>query len=77
MCGVDDWGRGRETRERERERRRIAYLACRINDLRRKFLAFVSDDFAECVLDGGIVALDEVAVDELHRHARLACPPLR
>src|SRR6478752_4723666 len=51
---------------------RAAYLAGGIDDLGGIFLVLVADDLAERVLDGGIVALDEVAVDELHRQARFA-----
>lgn len=31
------------------------------------------DHLAESVLDGRVVAVDKVTVDELHRHTRLAC----
>ena len=54
----------------------LVYLACSVDDLRCKVLALVPDDFAERVLNGGVVALDEVAIDELDRQARLACVPL-
>lgn len=31
------------------------------------------DHLAESVFDGGVIAIDKVTVDELHRHTRLAC----
>ena len=50
----------------------VPYLTSSVDNLRRKVLALVPDDFAECVLDCRVVALDEVAVDELHGQTRLA-----
>lgn len=44
----------------------VPYLPCRVYDLRRKVLALVFDHATERVLDGGVVALDEVAVHKLH-----------
>ncbi len=44
-----------------------AYLARGVDNLGRKVLSAVSDHFAESVLDGGIVAVYEMAVHELHR----------
>ena len=44
---------------------RVLILPGRINDLYREVLVFVPDDFAEGVLDGRVVRVDEVAVDEL------------
>jgi hypothetical protein len=41
-----------------------SYLPSRINYFRRKVLPFVFDDAAESVLDGRVVTLDEVAVNE-------------
>lgn len=43
----------------------LAYLSCSIDDLCSKVLILVFNHLAECVLDGGIVALDEVAIDKL------------
>lgn len=40
-------------------------LSCCVDDLRREFLASVAYQFAEGVLDGGVVGFDEVAVDVL------------
>ena len=51
-----------------------AYLSSCIDNLRREVLLLVSDNFAKRVLDGRVVALDEVAVNELDRQTRLACP---
>lgn len=48
------------------------YLTSSVDDLRRKVLALIPDDFAKGILNGGIVALDEVAVDELDRQTRFA-----
>ncbi len=53
------------------------YLARSINDLGRKVLPLVANNFAKGVLNGGIVALDKVAVDELDRQTRLACEDTR
>ena len=50
-----------------------AYLAGSIDNLGRVVLRLVADHFAEGVFDGGVVALDEVAVDELDGERRLAC----
>lgn len=47
------------------------YLSGRVDNLSRELLALVLDHFAERVLDGGIVALDEMAVDELDRQTGL------
>lgn len=44
----------------------VLILSSCIYDLGCKFLALVLDDFAEGVLDGGIVAINKVIVDELH-----------
>jgi hypothetical protein len=49
------------------------YLACGIDDLRCKVLVLVANHLAERVLDSRVVAVDKVAVDELHRQTRLAC----
>ena len=54
-------------------RKRTTYLTCRIDDLGGIFLILVSNDLAERVFDGGIVALHKVTVDELYRQARFAC----
>lgn len=43
-----------------------AYLSSSINDLGGKLLALVLDDRAESVLNGRVVALDKVVLDELH-----------
>lgn len=51
----------------------LTYLASSIDNLSREVLVLPLDHFAECVLDGGIVAVDKVAVDKLHRHTGLAC----
>lgn len=51
---------------------RAAYLAGGVDDLGGIFLGLVANDLAEGVLDGGVVALDKVAVDKLHRQAGFA-----
>jgi hypothetical protein len=53
----------------------VKYLAGGIDDLGRKVLVLISNHLAERVLDGGIVAVDKVAIDKLHRQTRLACAP--
>lgn len=53
------------------------YLASRIDDLSRIVLVLVLDHLAERILDGRVVAVDKVPVDELHRQTRLACAPSR
>lgn len=42
------------------------HLAGGVDNLCRKVLTFVANDFGECVLDRWVVALYETAVDELH-----------
>jgi hypothetical protein len=49
------------------------YLPCCINDFSCIVLALVADDFAERVLNGWIVGLDEMSVHELDRQTRFAC----
>lgn len=49
------------------------YLASGVDDLGGELLAFVLDDLAEGVFNCRVVALDKVAVDELHRKRGLAC----
>ena len=51
---------------------RAADLPRRVDDLRGKVLALPFDDAAEGVLDGRVVALDKVPVDELHRQGGFA-----
>ena len=63
-CGWPLWEAGGESWLTDRL---SAYLACSINYLSRKVLPTMFDDLAESVFDGGIVAIYEVAVDELHR----------
>lgn len=55
------------------EERKIMYLASGIDDLCCKVLILVPDHLAEGILDSRIIAIDKVAVDELHRETRLAC----
>jgi hypothetical protein len=44
---------------------RVLVLARSINDLDGEVVVFMADDFGEGVFDGGVVGVDEVAVDEL------------
>jgi hypothetical protein len=50
-----------------------SYLSRSINNLGSKVLALIPDDFAKGVLDGWVIALDEVAVYKLDGKRRLAC----
>ena len=68
--GVWSWGRLRGGAGRKEN---LTYLSGCIDNLGGIVLVLVLDHFAKSVLNGGIVAVDEVAVDELHRHTRLAC----
>ena len=47
-------------------------LSCRVDDFCREILIPMSDLLAECVLDRGVVALDEVAVYVADREGGLA-----
>ena len=51
----------------------ILILASGINDLDREVLISISNDFAEGVLDGRVVGVDEVAVHKLHCKRALPC----
>lgn len=64
-------GHGAPARAGEKEN--LTYLASSINDLGRKVLVLPLDHLAERILDSRVIAIDKVAVDELHRHTRLAC----
>lgn len=44
---------------------RVLVLAGRIDDLQPKVLVPISNHFAECVFDRGVVGIDEMAVDVL------------
>lgn len=48
------------------------YLSGSIDDLGRIVLAIMLDDAAECVLNGRVVALNEVVFDELNGQRRFA-----
>lgn len=72
MCWDVRGQRCRVQRRGNKEGEERAYLAGGIDDLGGVVLVLIPDDFAEGVLDGGVVALDKVAVDELHRQARFA-----
>lgn len=49
------------------------HLTCGVYDLGSEVLLLVADDLAERVLDCGIVALDEVAVDITNCEGGFAC----
>ena len=50
----------------------LTHLACRIDYLRREVFPSVRDDFGKGVFDGGVVALDKVAIDILDRERGFA-----
>lgn len=50
----------------------ITHLSSCVDDLRGEFLVLKLDDLGESVLDRGIVALDKMPVDELHRERGFA-----
>lgn len=56
-----------------RKDRSASYLTGSIDNLGGVVLALVSDHLAEGVLNGRVVALDEVAVDELDCERGFAC----
>lgn len=45
----------------------MAYLTGSVDDLSRVFLALILDNFAKCVFNSWIIALDKMSVDELDR----------
>lgn len=51
----------------------VFVLASSVDDLHGKVLVPIPDDFAEGVLDGGVVGVDKVAIDILDRQRALAC----
>jgi hypothetical protein len=63
---------GKSRRDSAGEKRSQSYLSGGIDNLGRKVLALVPYNLAESILDGGVIALDEVAVDKLHRQTRFA-----
>lgn len=56
-----------------RQRSLVAYLSSRIDNLGSVVLSLKPDHFAKGVLDGRVVALDEVAIDELYSEGGFAC----
>ena len=50
-----------------------AYLSGSVDDLYGEILVLVLDDLGEGVLNGGVVRIDKVAVDELNSQRALAC----
>lgn len=71
--GVWSWARLCGVGRKEK----LKYLSSGIDNLGGIILVLVLDHFAKSVLNGWIVAVDKVAVDELHRHTRLACAKQR
>jgi len=55
------------------DERCLTYLTGGVDDLGSVVLALDLDHLTEGVLDGGVVALDEVAIDELDGQGALAC----
>lgn len=49
-----------------------AYLSSCVDNLDSKILVLVLDDFGEGVLNGGVVRVDKMAVDELNSQRALA-----
>lgn len=70
------WRWGVRAATRCGERGKVMYLPSRIDNLCCKVLVLIPDHLAESILNGWIVAVDKVAVDELHRETRLACAQL-
>ena len=62
-----------DTNEVFRVQDAILILAGSIDNFSSIVLTLKSNDLAKGILDRRIIALDEVAVDELHRQGRLAC----
>jgi len=52
---------------------RVLVLPCCVNDLGGDVLVLISNDFAECIFDGGVIRVHEMAVDILHCQRALAC----
>ena len=50
----------------------LAYLARCIDNLRRVILTAIFDHLPKVVFNGGIVAVDKVALDKLHREGGFA-----
>jgi hypothetical protein len=50
----------------------VFVLAGGVDHLDSVVLVAESEDFAECVFNGGVVRVDKVPVDELHREGALA-----
>jgi hypothetical protein len=63
---------GKSRRDSAGEKRSQSYLSGGIDNLGRKVLALVPYNLAKSILDGGVIALDKVAVDKLHRQTRFA-----
>jgi len=55
-----------DCRSEEVERRLQLSLGLCVDYLGSKVIASMLDSFAECVFDGGVVAIHKVFVDELH-----------
>ena len=55
----------------------VLVLAGGVDDLQPEVLVAIADDFTEGVLDGGVVGVDEVAVDVLDGERALACVYVR
>lgn len=51
----------------------VFILSCCVDDLSGIVLALVANDFGKGVLDGRVVSIDEVTVDELNGKGALAC----
>ena len=49
-----------------------AYLTRGVDYFRREVLPAIFDHFAECILDGGVIAIDKMLVHESHCQRRFA-----
>lgn len=61
----------------KRFRRIGTHLAGGVNDVEMEVLTLVLDDLLERVLDGRVVGIDEMRVDELDGEGRFACRSIR
>ncbi len=59
------------TMEGSVQRSAVAHLSSGVDDLCRKLLTLMLDNFAESVLDGWIITLNKMTIDELDGQGRL------
>ena len=51
----------------------VFVLSCCVDDLGCKILVLVTDDFGKGILNGRVVGVDKVTIDELNGKGALAC----